>query len=257
MPGRTVPILLLGAVSVLPAACGNSSTGAAAKRSTATHLVGSPGRSAARRIAAAADATAAMKSMRISLVLRGEANGESQTLRVNGVMSADGSRGRFTANLDGRRGEMLVVDGYSYVSAPSLGDRWYKTRTSASASASPDPTSSLDALRGVSSDVAELGHETIHGTDTTHYRADLDLRKAADRASDRFDAEELRDALGSDTLPADVWIARDGTLRRIEFDVDATLGSVSGKAAMTFELYDFGVDVGEVRPPPADRVVER
>ena len=38
-----------------------------------------------------------------------------------------------------------------------------------------DPTQALNYLLGASSNVQDLGHETVRGDDTTHYKLDLDL----------------------------------------------------------------------------------
>lgn len=124
-----------------------------------------------------------------------------------------------------------------------------------------DPRRMLDQIRSVSGDVKEVGSEKVRGTDTTHYEAEVDLRKypdslpEKDREQARVAVEQLIDQTGSPTYPMDLWIDGDDLVRRVrvayQFDVP---GQQDGaKFQMTMEFYDFGTPI-DVKPPPAKDV---
>lgn len=124
-----------------------------------------------------------------------------------------------------------------------------------------DLTGQLNALRGVSSDgVEKVGEESVRGAQTTHYRAEIDLEKAAgeDEAAKRA-YEQMRKQFGTTKVPVEVWIDRDGLLRRFEMTMTHTAPEQdgSGDVTMTFvqEYYDFGTPVN-VQPPPAEKTVD-
>lgn len=119
-----------------------------------------------------------------------------------------------------------------------------------------DPNGGLDALRGVTGEVENRGSEDVRGTRTMHYRVTIDPAKAVADAP-----EELRDAvrgavrpLGSETIPADVWLDAKGRLRKVRLRVGSgSLASPEGSVA--FEYYDLGAKV-RVVAPPADEVID-
>src|SRR4051812_31229649 len=124
----------------------------------------------------------------------------------------------------------------------------------------PDATSQLDYLRGVSDDVHEVGKETVRGASTTHYRATVDLKKAA--AASNSDAkaaiEQAEKVLGTVTFPIDVWIDGQGRLRKLTYSLDVSKAAgakASGNVSLTLELFDFGVPVN-VSAPPADQTAD-
>ncbi len=128
-----------------------------------------------------------------------------------------------------------------------------------------DPTTALNALRGVSNDVKAVGTEEIRGTETTHYTATVDLNKAAQQSPPeaRSAVEQLGRQLGTTTFPVEVWIDGDGRLRRQRFSMDlskvmapgARPGGLTGVMTTTVELFDFGTEV-DVKEPPADQVTD-
>jgi hypothetical protein len=125
-----------------------------------------------------------------------------------------------------------------------------------------DFSSVLSLLRGVSGQIATVGHETINGTPTTHYRARLDVaRVASTLGADANTASTVTQALGQ-TFPVDAWIDAQGRLRQMKAAVDlATLhlpgvtlpADARGNAVVTVDLWNFGVTVNRI-PPPADQV---
>jgi len=130
-----------------------------------------------------------------------------------------------------------------------------------------DVTALLDWLRGVSGTVTDIGSETIHGITATHYRADVDLTKAAADApaAVRPGVEQAAQAVGQ-TVPVDVWVDAQGRLVQLTTSVDpgkfqAPAGTDlpgtdvpgAGPVAVTVDLWNFGMPV-DVTAPPADQV---
>ena len=122
--------------------------------------------------------------------------------------------------------------------------------------AATDPTEVLEALQGASDDIEELGTEEIRGEETTHYRATIDLRKAAEEQGlDATETDELLDGFGADTLPIDVWIDDAGRARRLQFEGQTGDGEQEISADVTVDLYDYGTDA-RVEVPAADEVTD-
>jgi hypothetical protein len=121
------------------------------------------------------------------------------------------------------------------------------------ASTSPTPTSALSYLRG-SGQVEEVGHESIGGVDTTHYKAIVDLRKAAANA-DEATREALRRVIqtsGVKKLPIDVWIDGKGLVRKVRYAQRIGAGQ---QVKVTMNLHDYGKPV-TVKAPPSSSVVD-
>jgi hypothetical protein len=119
------------------------------------------------------------------------------------------------------------------------------------------PTKPTDVLARVvlaSDEEEELGEEEIRGTETTHYRARVDVQKLIKQlpAKDRPDGG-VPDLWGDKLVPVEIWIDDQSRLRRISIDQsdgeDATMST-------TVELFDYGVEV-DVEPPPADEVISQ
>ena len=118
-----------------------------------------------------------------------------------------------------------------------------------------DPSGSLDALRGAKGDVKRVGSEKVRGTRTTRYRVSIDAEQAVNGAPEE-QRDEVRNsigALGSGTIPADVWVDGKGRLRKIRLRVAASSSKTKGSVA--FEYFDLGASVN-VEAPPASEVVD-
>lgn len=118
-----------------------------------------------------------------------------------------------------------------------------------------DPNGSLDALRGVKGNVKRVGSEKLRGTSTTRYRATIDADQAVNSAPEA-QRDEVRNsigALGSKTIPADVWVDGKGRLRKVRLHVAAS--STTTKGSVSFEYFDLGARVN-VQAPPATEVVD-
>lgn len=175
--------------------------------------------------------------------------------------------------------EMRLVDGVMYMRMPpELGapTPWasfdiagvVETDALAGLGTGADIRQTLDYLRGAG-DVTEIGREEINGVTTTHYRAEIDLRKAADQVppgqQDEFEAaiEQFELMAGTISIPADVWIDDAGLPRRMSYRItvdnsplgDRLPGDGSLTMSLSMDLYDYGEPVS-VSAPPASQVTD-
>lgn len=147
---------------------------------------------------------------------------------------------------------------------------WAKYSTSAVTGASADgaapqgssnPLQYLSTLQGVADKVTKVGSETIDGTATTHYRATVDLDKAAAKSGDFKDAvTSLEKTGGSKTMPVEVWIDGQGRLRRESSAMSLKMSGADGKPRtlsfkQTVDLSDYGTPLN-VTTPPADQTTD-
>jgi hypothetical protein len=118
---------------------------------------------------------------------------------------------------------------------------------------SPTPDSALSYLRGTGK-VVEVGSEKVDGVDTTHYKATVDLQRAAARSkgSERTSLRRLIRTTGARKIPIGVWVDGKGYVRRVRYAQPAG----SGRAVnVTMNLHDYGKPVS-IHAPPADSVVD-
>jgi hypothetical protein len=124
-----------------------------------------------------------------------------------------------------------------------------------------DPTQQLDQLRAASDGVEVIGDEKVRGVDTTHYKASVDLARypdvarAGDRERVRQSVDRLIELTGQKKIPTEVWIAHDSkriVKTRVKTQTKVPQSGVTLQTDLKMELYDFGVDVGDVKPPPPE-----
>jgi hypothetical protein len=246
--------------------------------------VGAPG-DAARRIAASTDATAAEQTARFTTSIDATNGDDRVQIAAEGAVDLQNQNLSLRMDLAGALGtgdsgegstEVRIVDGVFYMDLGDLGDagseladgkRWLKLDVSgltdmlgdpAVSSESSNPVDGLEALRGVSSDVREIGTETVRGVETTHYRATIDFAKALAEApaAAREGAQDLLERAGTPTIPVDVWLDAQNRVRKYTMQVDGeSFGSAAPAVAVTYEFYDFGAPV-DVSAPPADEVAD-
>jgi hypothetical protein len=162
----------------------------------------------------------------------------------------------------------LLVDGTMYFSLDTLdgedrpdlaGKKWLRLDPTILGEegqlGQTDPNGSIDAVRGATGKVEDLGTETIRGVRTTHYRVRINPALAVRKAPE--DVRELaRDAVrpfGSRVILAHVWIDDSARLRKLRFRVgDGSLANPRGSVG--FEYFDLGADVSVVAPPPEEVV---
>jgi hypothetical protein len=99
-----------------------------------------------------------------------------------------------------------------------------------------------------------IGRETVAGKPTTHYRAVIDVQRAA-RAlpAYRKQVEALEKATGIrlGRTPYHVWVAGDGRIRRMRFSTPTAAGNARGKSVQTVTFLSFNEPVSIVAPPRA------
>ena len=127
-----------------------------------------------------------------------------------------------------------------------------------------DPASFLDALRGIGQDTHAVGEEEIDGAATVHYRGTASLdRAAADLPVE--EQERLRQGfvglgvVGEHLLlPMDVWVDREGDVRRVATTLDVTSTATPGSSpvttpvSITIDYRDLGVPAVIELPDPDD-----
>ena len=109
-------------------------------------------------------------------------------------------------------------------------------------------------LRSVGS-VQTVGTETVDGVSTTHYKATIDLAKAAGTVGGPAQdaVQHLIDQGGPSSIPVDVWIGDDGLVRKLTVDETVSNGGQTGTAHLTLDLSDYGTAVNVTAPPSATR----
>lgn len=130
-----------------------------------------------------------------------------------------------------------------------------------------DPAQTLQYLQAASNDVHAAGSADIKGTSTTRYVGRLDFRKALDaglgrlklsdaqRKQARKGMQTMLDQVGSKTLPFEVFIDRDGLLRRMKMVMNMRVAGDQVVMKMQTDYSDFGVAV-DVQAPPASSVLD-
>jgi hypothetical protein len=114
-----------------------------------------------------------------------------------------------------------------------------------------DPSGTIDQLRSAGK-VEKVGTETVRGVQTTHFKAVVDLRKAAQRApAAKSSVDQLIRMLGRSSIPVEVWLDNQKRLRREQ----VSLTVLGQPLTETVELYDFGARQA-IKPPPADQVTD-
>ena len=113
------------------------------------------------------------------------------------------------------------------------------------------PTDLLGMLRGEGAKIRRLGSATIDGIATTHYRVTVDVAKA-------FQAKGLTSPmLGSfaaqmPKLPEDVWIGKDGLVRRVAIDYSFAPAGRQLHMRMTMNISDYGAHITIAAPPSGE-----
>ncbi|MDQ0952467.1 hypothetical protein QFZ24_006390 [Streptomyces phaeochromogenes] len=232
------------------------------------------GASESQVVRAAHRKTAAADTARMTVDTRAAAAGESVTVRGAGVMDLEDGDSRMTLTAQGQKVEQRVLDGVVYQKPPAEqrkqlqlpGNKtWMKidpARLNGSGGAGgqvSDPAESFAYTKGVDDrDVTKVGTETIDGARTTHYRVKVDVAALAE--GDRAKAQQLREQLGTSSLPLDMWLDDEGRLR--QETVRLTLRPQSGEgqksrqvtSTTTLRFSDFGTEADVEEPAAGDTV---
>lgn len=114
-----------------------------------------------------------------------------------------------------------------------------------------EPTDLLALLRAEGAKVHKVGAATIDGAATTHYRVTVDLAKAL--RSKGLASPMLKGiAAHMKSVSDDVWIGKDGLVRRIRAAYSMPTLPSSPRMAMTMNLYDYGAHVTIAAPPSSE-----
>jgi hypothetical protein len=191
-------------------------------------------------LAAAAEKTEALGSGRFAGEGTVKQNGNASSYSCAG--SADYDRKRVHVRCEYERSgpfEAIAIGNDFYLRGDAaLGsgsDKWVKetgTVDEDSSLANFSPQHLFSLLRRSSSGTERIGDEDVRGEAATRYRLTVDC----DGAKLECDG----------TAPVDVWIADDGTVRRIE------IGDDDGTA--TIDFFDFGADV-DIEAPAESEIV--
>jgi BarA-like signal transduction histidine kinase len=116
------------------------------------------------------------------------------------------------------------------------------------------PTDLLGMLRGEGATIRKVGSATIDGTATTHYRVTVDVAKA-------LEAKGLTSPLVGTLaaqipkLPENVWIGKDGLVRRVAISYNYAPAGRQLRMHMTMNISDYGTHV-RIAAPPSSQVFD-
>ncbi len=273
--GRVARLLTTGALAAGLVACGGSGD---KDKGSSNVLQADP----TTVVTASADRTTAAKNAKVDV--NGTVAADSQTINLNGTGAIDFAGKAFQLNLTvpavGQIEERLVGN-IIYVKIPDNaagqfgGKSWLKLDPNAFGAGqnpfgsleSSNPAQILGTLEGAGG-VTKVGDEPVRGVRTVHYKAQIDVAKAADaQGLTPQQRQQLQQALGGQTtIPADVWIDEQGLVRRItvEFAAKPPAGVGGAPSAapsslqtrLTMEFYDHGQATAPVTAPPADQVTD-
>ncbi len=194
-----------------------------------------------------------------------------KTLDVHGTGAMDGTSSEFNFSM-GSQGSMHEIflqqhgDYVLYLQLPQLaaqlpaGKHWIQLDVSKLGKAAGldlsklmsgsqlQPSDLLSMLKGEGAKVRSLGPAIVGGAATTHYRITIDTAKALKAKGLTSPLLAGAAATLPASIPADVWIGKDGLVRQIRL----ALAAAQGRMAMTMNLSDYGTDVTIAAPPSSD-----
>ncbi len=109
-----------------------------------------------------------------------------------------------------------------------------------------NPAQVLGYLKASGGAITRLGTTEIRGTRTTHYRASIDLAKAAEKLAGaqrgklKGTIEKLVSQTGSSTVPVEVWVDSHNLVRKMSLALSEAASGTHVRVALELELFDFG-----------------
>ena len=233
----------------------------------------------------AAEATSAVETQRMSMVMsmEGIPGVGSMNISVDGAIDTPNELVHMTMDMGDLTGMMgidgnieMITDGdTTYMKSEMFsmmgGDSskpWIRMDTDEVSdddmfgTGSNDPGDFLTFLENAGGEVTEVGNEEIRGVETKHVKVDLDMEAMMADASDeeRADMEEALEEMGAagGTIPTEAWIDGDGYVRKIKmvFDFDTMVASDPEMAGVSMtidiEMYDFNEPVDIQVPDPSE-----
>jgi hypothetical protein len=238
-------------------------------------------------VANAATKTSSLKSFRVHTTTTFKLGGRDLTFKGDGAFASRARRGRLSLDMSalnqivGGQGSpynlgyaLFILDGSAiYMRIPILRQLnprlkpWVKLDLGQAGrtqqldfgsflqfSQGGDPTQALQYLRAAGK-IKKKGSADIRGVATTHYNVTVDLRKVADKAPVerrdelRKNIDRLITLTGSSTIPIDVWIDKQGYIRKEVYTEKVELQGHKAGVEASLETFDFGAPV--VAPVPA------
>jgi hypothetical protein len=111
------------------------------------------------------------------------------------------------------------------------------------------PGDLLSLLKTDGAKIHKVGSATVNGDATTHYRVVIDTRARLKELGSPLLAGV---AARMPKVPEDVWIGKDGLVRRVRVSFDLPHRGAPVHTAMTMNLYDYGADVDIAAPPSGE-----
>lgn len=258
-PPRPLPALLATALSAaLLAGCSGD---APATPVALTSPTPSPAENVGATFRAAAARTDQRGSARYEVTTATTLNGAEVVFSGEGIYDWQADTGQTTYEVPGGKVLQRLLGNDLYLALPQQPKDFFKLRT-AEVAASPvggivDPSAQLHLLAAVAQ-AERVGTEQIRGEPTVQYRGTYDVARAL-KGARGVQQPALRSLLGAaatqSTAPYDVFIGRDGLLRRLRQSIEVPPGPATGGQTLTvtttLELYDFGIDVTVIPPPGA------
>jgi hypothetical protein len=106
--------------------------------------------------------------------------------------------------------------------------------------------------------VTTVGHESLDGASTTHYRATIELDQLAGKLGGSVGQvayDELVSKGAPSSVPVDVWVGDDGLVRRVSLDDSVTVSGQTATLKFQLDVSDYGTAVN-VSAPPSDQVFD-
>lgn len=114
------------------------------------------------------------------------------------------------------------------------------------------PGDLLSMLKTEGAKIRKVGSATIDGAATTHYRVVVDTRaRLKELASPLLTGV----AAQMPKIPEDVWIGKDGLVRRVRVAFDLPRGGTPVHTAMAMDIYGYGAHV-DIAAPPSSQVFD-
>jgi hypothetical protein len=207
-------------------------------------------------VARAADTTASQSSEHVELTASATgADGTRISMSGSGDFQNNPQLGEMTLSFTSSRGSgsfREVVKDWTVYMTSSLfagqlpdGKTWMSLDVKKAGNAAgidlttfsgQSPGQALQQLKA-SANVVRVGPTAIDGVTTTHYRAIVDLSKVPD-------GNKIAQLTHVEYEPVDVWIARDGLVRRMRLGYTVPAGSPgAGSVEMTMDLSRYGEPV--------------
>jgi hypothetical protein len=269
-------MLAVAAAATVTAGCGGGSTSSALSLDPVA-------------AAATKSANAGAARVRLSIAVSGP---QGKTFRVRGAGAIDGASSKLSFKLGSLLGmahmpsaamtqlthgslqEVALQEGGDYVVYVRLGSllssqlpggqQWIKLDLSKlGKSAGLDlakllsgsqlqPGDLLSLLKTEGATIHKVGPATVNGVATTHYRVVVDMRARLKELTSPLLAGV---AAKMPKVPEDVWIGKDGLVRRVRVSFSLPQGGTAVHTAMAMDLYDYGAHL-DIAAPPSSQVFD-